>query len=115
MDFSCIDNIIKHTLQNSVNRETFNYSQMVEHLYKCTDGSSSTKIAKLLKRHNDKNTIQTFKITSFRHVLKYREAVPYLVQLLSAGGGVWTGDCEPAYGALMRCRVGKVSDMCLCL
>lgn len=111
MDFSCIDNTAKKILPNSIDRETFNYAQMVERLYQSNDGYSSERIYRLLKRHNDKDSTFTFKITSLRHVLKYREAVPHLIQLLSGGGGVWTGDCEAAYNALMKCKVEKVSDM----
>ena len=111
MDFSCIDNITKTIPPNSINHETFNYAQLTEKFYQSYNQYTSEQIRILLKRHNNKDSLMTYKITSLRHVLKYRTAVPHLVQLLSGSGGVWNGDCEFAYNALMKCRVEKVSNM----
>lgn len=63
------------------------------------------KIRQLVKHHHEQ--VSSMKITSFRHVLKFKEAVPHLVRLLHAGG-VWTVNCESAYAALVKCRVERV-------
>jgi len=59
----------------------------------------------VVKRNHDR--LSTVKITSFRNILKFQDAMPSLVRLLNAGG-VWTVNCETAYAALVKCRVEKV-------
>ena len=109
-DYSCLDNIERVTLINSYHRLTLNYAQIAESLYSSSHPNHviSSKILEVVKRNHD-DTSST-KITNFRNLLKFREAVPPLVRLLRAGG-VWTVDCETAYSALVKCRVEKVNEI----
>jgi len=105
-DYSCLDNLERSYLPNSYHRTTSNYADVAATLYASSDHPSTitSKLNCVLKR----NAVSKVKITSFKHMLKFRSVVPHLVRLLNAGG-VWTIDCETAYAALVKCRVEKVS------
>ena len=100
-----MDNLVKRVLPNSPNRDCFNYVQVVDKLY--STPFSSNKIRLFLKHHNEAIG-SSIKINGLCHLLKYKEAVPHLLQLLQGGGGVWGGNCEAAYQALVRWKVEKV-------
>ena len=67
---------------------------------------TTSLINKIIKRVRDDPSKP--KITSFRNILKFPKAVPYLIRLLSAGG-IWTLNCENAYKMLIKCRIEEVS------
>ena len=104
LDYSCVDNLEKCFMPNSYHRTCLNYTSITNHVY--ASSRSTTQIKDVVKRHH--NITSTTKITLFHHLLKFKDAVPHLVQILVAGG-IWTVDCEPAYGALVKCRSEKVS------
>lgn len=47
---------------------------------------------------------------SFKHLIKFKEAIPYLIQLLHIGE-VWTVNCELAYAYLVKCHVEFLFDL----
>jgi hypothetical protein len=113
MDYSCLGNIELRSQPNSVNREAFNCVQVVERLYSSMEPSTSDKITLFLKRHKEdkSKTLNEKKINGLKRLVKYKEAVPHLVRLLQGGGGVWSGDCEAVFSALVKCKVEKVRSI----
>jgi hypothetical protein len=110
MDYACLDNVRTVYLVDSPHRIYLNYTQIADNLYSLYDDDSFSTtfyIGDVVKRHNDQRN--TFKLTSFRHLLKWPKAVPQLLRVLKAGG-VWTTDLEPGLAALFRCRIEEVNS-----
>jgi len=84
-----------------------NYALLAAYIYDTTPESSDSthKLRYVIKGGQEGSSDP--KLTSFRNLLRFREGVPHLVRLLRAGG-IWTLDCENAYGALVKCRVEQV-------
>lgn len=75
--------------------------------------TTTSYIGMMLKRNYGPEELEAskrVKITSFKHLLKYKEAVPPLVQLLKTQG-IWSFDLEGVYTQLNKCRVEKVNEI----
>ena len=107
LDYSCLDNMEKTYLTNSYHRICLGYAQIADFIYSSSNSKedSIAKIHHVVKRNHQESS--SLKINSFRHILKFKEAVPHLIRLLGAGG-IWSIDCEQAYFALLRCYVEHV-------
>ena len=99
-------------LQNSYHRTCLAYAEMASYIYQLTAHPTiiSTKIFNMVRRSQEKSTIQQFK--NFTNLLKFKEVVPHLLRLLRAGG-IWLVKCEKAYGALVKCRIEQVCQILL--
>ena len=108
MDYSCLDNIATKKLTNTYSRISLNYAQVTEHMYTLYNDRliTTAHIGKLVKRHNEK----AIKINGFKTILKYWNAVPYLVRLIQAEG-VWSAFMEDAYSSLAKCRIEEVNPV----
>jgi hypothetical protein len=97
-------------LENSYHRTCINYAQLAKNIYKSSPDtvSSTLQIRDLLRRNPDQGS--HVKIIGFRNLLKFKDAVPPLLDLLSAGG-IWSLDCERAFKNLTKCRVEEVSKI----
>jgi hypothetical protein len=106
-DYACLDNMKQSLLENSYHRTCINYAQLARNIYKSSSDtlSSTSHIRDVLRRNPDEGS--HVKITSFRNLLKFKEAVPPLLELLSAGG-IWSLDCERAFKSLGKCRIEEV-------
>ena len=54
--------------------------------------------------HNNKSSVD---IKHLRNLLRYKEVVPHLARLLTAGG-IWTLNCEKAFESLLQSRIQHV-------
>ena len=67
----------------------------------------------MLKQNNavqEQEDSKRVKITSFKHLLKYKEVGPPLIQLLKSQG-IWGIDLDTVYTALNKCHVKKVIEI----
>ena len=105
-----MDNLKTVRLENGYQRTCFNFAQLAYIIYKnsSTPLISTKELRLLLKRNVEERS--SVKIVSFCNMIRFKAAVPSLIKLLSAGG-IWSVNCEQAFGALHKCRIEEVCDV----
>jgi hypothetical protein len=107
-DYSCLDNIKTRVRTDTTHRLYVNYTSLAASFYDLYRDNSLTtlKIGNLVKRHDSEVSGLDLR-KGFKQIIKYRSAVPYILELLQLSG-IFIGGLESSFKALAFCKVEQV-------